>query len=214
MGYAVYGDSIGDQAEHSWDPVAVQRLGGHVRALSRELVQQVLRGHGTGVSWGSTPLRGRLTRTAGATAAYALATVANAVYGGEVPALMLPNVSPAIEAYDAAAGTMIRGGHPTAVHDPHGQTLQLPDPAATMHGGLSRMFNQVWTHWAASGVEALAVALTGLPMAAQGRMTRNLVMAARGMIAALTEWRSLFVQFARGGYSTLATSWRPSPRSR
>lgn len=214
MGYAVYGDSIGDQAEHSWDPVAVQRLGGHVRALSRELAQQVLRGHGTGVSWGSTPLRGRLTRTAGATAAYALATVANAVYGGEVPALMLPNVSPAIEAYDAAAGTMIRGGHPTAVHDPHGQTLQLPDPAATMHGGLSRMFNQVWTHWAASGVEALAVALTGLPMAAQGRMTRNLVMAARGMIAALTEWRSLFVQFARGGYSTLATSWRPSPRSR
>jgi len=212
VGYTVYGDSIGDQAEHSWDPVAVRRLGGHVRALSRELVQQVLRGHGTGVSWGSTPLRGRVTRTAGATAAYGLATVANAVYGGEVPALMLPNVTPAIEAYDAAMGTMIRGGHPTATHDSHGQTLQLPDPVATAHGGLSRMFNQVWTHWAASGVEALAVALTGSPVASQGRVTRNIVMVARGMISALTEWRGFFVQFARRGYSTLEAGWRRGPR--
>ncbi|TYK58581.1 RHS repeat-associated core domain-containing protein [Pseudomonas synxantha] len=213
MGYAMHGDSIGDQAEHSWDPVAVQRLGGHVRALSRELVQQVLRGHGTGISWGSTPLRGRVTRTAGATAAYALATVANAVYGGEVPALMQPNVSPAIEAYDGAMGTMMRGGHRTAVHDPHGQTVQLPDPVATAHGGLSRMFNQVWTHWAASGVEALAVALTGLPQAAQGRTTRTIVMAARGVIASLTEWRGFFVTFARRGYTTLASRWGAARRS-
>ncbi|WLH83038.1 RHS repeat-associated core domain-containing protein [Pseudomonas sp. FP2338] len=213
MGYAVSGDSVGDQAEHSWDPVAVQRLGGHVRSLSRELVQQILRGHGTGVSWGSTPLRGRVTRTAGATAAYGLVTVANAVYGGEVPALMLPNVTPAIEAYDAATGTIIRGGHPTAAYDPHGQTLQMPDPVATAHGGLSRMFNQVWTYWASSGVEALAVALTGLPMAAQGRVTRNLVMATRGVISALTEWRGFFVEAARRGYSTLATSWRRGTRS-
>ncbi|KRP46695.1 insecticidal toxin complex protein TccC [Pseudomonas libanensis] len=212
LGYAVYGDSIGDQAEHSWDPVAVQRLGGHVRSLSRELAQQVLRGHGTGVSWGSTPLRGRVTRTAGATAAYALATVANAVYGGDVPALMQPNVSPAIEAYDAAMGTMIRGGHPTAVNDPHGQTVQTPDPAGLMHGGLSRMFNQVWTHWAATGVEALAVALTGLPQAAQSRGTRRMVMAARGVIASLTEWRGFFVAFARRGYTTLASGWRAAPR--
>ena len=213
MGYAMYGDSIGDQAEHSWDPVAVQRLGGHVRALSRELVQQVLRGHGTGISWGSTPLSGRVTRTAGTTAAYALATVANAVYGGQVPALMQPNVSPAIEAYDGAVGTMIRGGHLTAAHDPHGQTLQMPDPAATIHGGLSRMFNQVWTHWAASGVEALAVALTGLPQAAQSRTTRTIVMAARGVIASLTEWRGFFVTFARRGYTTLASRWGAARRS-
>lgn len=212
MGYAVYGDSIGDQAEHSWDPVAVRRLGGHVRALSRELVQQVIRGHGTGVSWGSTPLRGRVTHTTAATAAYGLATVANAIYGEEVPALMLPNVTPAIEAYDAAMGTMIRGGHPTAVHDPHGQTLQRPDPAALAHGGLSRMFNQVWTHWAASGVEVLTARLTGLPLAAQSRMTRNVVMAARGVISALTEWRGFFVQLARSGYSTLASRWRRGPQ--
>lgn len=212
MGYAVYGDSIGDQAEHSWDPVAVRRLGGHVRALSRELVQQVIRGHGTGVSWGSTPLRGRVTHTTAATAAYGLATVANAIYGEEVPALMLPNVTPAIEAYDAAMGTMIRGGHPTAVHDPHGQTLQRPDPAALAHGGLSRMFNQVWTHWAASGVEVLTARLTGLPLAAQSRMTRNVVMAARGVISALTEWRGFFVQLARSGYSTLESRWRRGPQ--
>ena len=212
MGYAVYGDSIGEQAEHSWDPVAVRRLGGHVRALSRELVQQVIRGHGTGVSWGSTPLRGRVTHTTAATAAYGLATVANAIYGEEVPALMLPNVTPAIEAYDAAMGTMIRGGHPTAVHDPHGQTLQRPDPAALAHGGLSRMFNQVWTHWAASGVEVLTARLTGLPLAAQSRMTRNVVMAARGVISALTEWRGFFVQLARSGYSTLESRWRRGPQ--
>jgi insecticidal toxin complex protein TccC len=74
------------------------------------------------------------------------------------------------------------------------------------------MFNQVWTHWAASGVEALAVALTGSPVASQGRVTRNIVMVARGMISALTEWRGFFVQFARRGYSTLEAGWRRGPR--
>ncbi|AZE95631.1 Putative insecticidal toxin complex [Pseudomonas orientalis] len=213
IGYAYHADSLSIQAEDRWDPVVVQRLSGHIRSLSRELVQQIMRGHGTGASWGSTPLRARVASTAGATAAYAVATVASAVYGGEVPALMQPNVSPAIEAYDGAMGTLIRSGHPTAAHDSHGQTLQAPDPAALMHGGLSRMFNQVWTYWAATGVEALAVALTGLPQAAQGRTTRTIVMAARGMIASLTEWRGFFVAFARRGYTNLASSWRAATRS-
>ncbi|AZF06454.1 RHS repeat-associated core domain-containing protein [Pseudomonas sp. R5-89-07] len=210
--YALQFDTPSVQAEEGWDPVAVQRLSGHVRSLSRELVQQIMRGHGTGASWGSAPLRARVGRTAGATAAYAVATVANAVYGGEVPALMQANVSPAVEAYGGAMGTMIRSGHPMAVHDPHGLTVQAPDPAALVHGGLSRMFNQVWTYWAATGVEALAVALTGLPQAAQSVGTRRMVMAARGLIASLTEWRGFFVAYARRGYTTFAASWSTARR--
>lgn len=211
--FALQVDTLGVQGEERWDPVAVQRLSGHIRSLSRELVQQIMRGHGTGASWGSTPLRARVGRTAGSTAAYAVATVANAVYGGEVPALMQPNVSPAIEAYGGAMGTMIRSGHSSATHDPHGLTVQAPDPAALVHGGLSRMFNQVWTYWAATGVEALAVALTGLPQAAQSPRTRTLVMAARGLIASLTEWRGFVVAFARRGYTTLASTWGSARRS-
>jgi insecticidal toxin complex protein TccC len=213
IGYAYHADTPSAQAGERWDPVAVQRLSGHIRSLSRELVQQIMRGHGTGASWGSTPLRARVGRTAGATAAYAVATIANAVYGGEVPALMQPNVSPAIEAYDAAMGTLTRSGHPTTVHDHHGLTVQTPDPVGLMHGGLSRMFNQVWTYWAATGVEALAVALTGLPQAAQSRTTRTIVMVARGVIASLTEWRGFVVAFARRGYTHLASNWRAAPRS-
>ncbi|UOB22466.1 RHS repeat-associated core domain-containing protein [Pseudomonas orientalis] len=213
LGYAYHTGTPSVQAGERWDPVAVLRLSGHIRSLSRELVQQIMRGHGTGASWGSTPLRARVGRTAGATAAYAVATVTSAVYGGEVPALMQPNVSPAIEAYDGAMGTLMRSGHPTAVHDHHGQTVQTPEPVALMHGGLSRMFNQVWTYWAATGVEALAVALTGLPPAAQSRTTRTIVMAARGVIASLTEWRGFVVAFARRGYTNLASSWRAAPRS-
>ncbi|AZF43567.1 Putative insecticidal toxin complex [Pseudomonas sp. R1-43-08] len=211
--YAVQVDTLSVQTEEQWDPIAVQRLSGHVRSLSRELVQQIMRGHGSGSSWGSTPLRARLGRTAGATAAYAVATVANAVYGGEVPALMQPNVSPAVEAYDGAMGAMIRSGHSTAAHDAHGLTVQTPDPAALMHGGLSRMFNQVWTYWAATGIEALAVALTGLPQAAQSGSTRTIVRVARGLIAALTEWRGFFVVYARRGYTTLASNWSAARRS-
>ncbi|KRP67548.1 RHS repeat-associated core domain-containing protein [Pseudomonas orientalis] len=213
IGYVYHPDTQSVQAGERWDPVAVQRLSGHIRSLSRELVQQIMRGHGTGASWGSTALRARVGRTAGATAAYAVATVTSAVYGGEVPALMQPNVSPAIEAYDGAMGTLIRSGHPTAAHDPHGQTLQTPDPVALMHGGLSRMFNQVWTFWATTGVEALAVALTGQPQAAQSRTTRTIVMVARGVIASMTEWRGFVVAFARRGYTNLASSWRAAPRS-
>jgi insecticidal toxin complex protein TccC len=207
VAYAFQADTLSAQAEEQWDPVAVQRLSGHVRSLSRELVQQIMRGHGTGTSWGSTPLRARLGRTAGATAAYAVATVANAVYGGEVPALMQPNVSPAIEAYDGAMGAMIRSGHSTAVHDGHGLTVQAPDPAGLMHGGLSRMFNQVWTYWAGIGIEALAVAITGLPQAEQSGSTRTIVRVARGLVAALTEWRGFFVAYARRGYTSLASNW-------
>ncbi|WP_300635151.1 RHS repeat-associated core domain-containing protein [Pseudomonas sp.] len=212
ISYAYHADMLSAQAGEHWDPVAVQRLTGHVRSLSRELMQQIMRGHGTGVSWGSTPLRSRAGRTAGATAAYAVATVASAVYGGEVPALMQANVSPAIEAYDAAMGTFIRGGHTTATHDPHGLTVQVPDPAGLTHGGLSRMFNQVWTYWAMTGVEALAAALTGLPESAQSRGTRTIVMAARGLITSLTEWRGFFVEYARRGYTSLWASWRAAPR--
>jgi insecticidal toxin complex protein TccC len=210
--YAFQVDTLSAHAEEGWDPVAVQRLSGHVRSLSRELVQQVIRGHGTGSSWGNTPLRARLGRTAGATAAYAVATVANAVYGGEVPALMQPNVTPAVEAYDGAMGTLIRSGHSTAVQDSHGLTVQMPDPAALAHGGLSRMFNQVWTYWAATGIEALAVALTGRPQAAQSASTRTIVLAARGLIASLTEWRGFFVAYARRGYTSLASNWGAARR--
>ncbi|RMP64612.1 hypothetical protein ALQ18_01796 [Pseudomonas marginalis pv. marginalis] len=208
IGYAAHADALGSQAGEGWDPVATVRLSGHIRSLSRELVRQVIRGHGTGVSWGSTPMRARVGRTAAATATYAVATIANAMYGADVPALISPNVMPAVEAYDAAMGTLIRAGHETATRDPHGQTLQLPDPVATMHGGLSRMFNQVWSYWASTGVEALTVAITGLPVAAQGRGTRMLVMAARGVISALTQWRGFLVEVATRGYASLGARWR------
>ena len=205
-GYAGHAHTLHPQAEEGWDPVARMRLDGHARAFARELIQQVIRGHGTGVSWGSTPLRGRALRTVGSTAAYAIATVANAFYGGRVPAPLMPNVTPFVEAYDGAAGTMIRGGHATSVFDSHGQTLQFPDPVTTMHGGLSRMFNQAWAHWASTGIEALAVYLTGSPVAGQSALARNVVTAARGIASALTGWRGFIMHAARGGYSNLASS--------
>lgn len=210
-GYAGHAAGLHPPVEDGWDPVARLRLGGHVRAFSRELIQQILRGHGSGAAWGSTPLRGRIVRTTGSTAAYAVATVANAFLGAQVPAPLVPNVTPFVEGYDGAMGTIIRSGHSTATHESHSAALQLPEPAAMMHGGVSRMFNQVWGYWSSTGVEALAVYLTGSPVAGQSSLTRTVVTAVRGITAALTEWRGFFLHAARGGYSNLASRW---PRNR
>ena len=50
----------GSETELEWDPVARMRLGGHIRAFFREIVQQVLRGLGDTASWGQTPLTARV----------------------------------------------------------------------------------------------------------------------------------------------------------
>ena len=204
-----------DQAlnlEHEWDPVARARLVGHVRAFSREVSQQVVRGLGTSVSWGQTSLAARAPRTLMAAGAYGLATIPNAMLSPFIPGPLIPNVGPFIEGYDAAAGTAIRSGHATTVYETHTDAIQLPDLVSTGHGGLSRMFNQFWTYWAGIGIESIARYATGLSAAAQSSSTRNWVAAARGAVSAFTELRGLVVLKAREGYSNYSRRWMSGQR--
>ena len=198
--------------DQEWDLVARQRLIGHVRAFSREVGQQVVRGLGTTVSWGQTPLAARAPRTLMAAAAYGLATIPNAIYSGSIPGSLIPNVGPLIEAYDAAAGSAIRAGHATSVYDAHVDAIQLPDLAATGHGGLSRMFNQAWGYWSGAGIEAIAAYVTGQPASGQSTRARFWVAAARGVATALTEFRGLLVLTARRGYTRISNLWRTTVR--
>ena len=211
-GFASMNDTGAVDLEQEWDPVARQRLIGHVRAFSREVGQQVVRGLGTSVSWGQTPLAARAPRTLMAAAAYGLATIPNAIYSGSIPGSLIPNVGPLIEAYDAAAGSAIRAGHATSVYDAHVDAIQLPDLAATGHGGLSRMFNQAWGYWSGAGIEAIAAYVTGQPASGQSSRARFWVAAARGVATALTEFRGLLVLTARQGYSRLSSLWRTTSR--
>lgn len=209
-GFTMRALTEGGDTELEWDPVARQRLGGHIRAFSREIVQQALRGLGDTASWGATPLMARVPRTLLASAAYSVATIPNAVYGQSVPGPLMPNVTPLIEAYDAAMGTVLRSGHRTARHEVHQHTLQLPPLTDTLHGGMSRMFNQAWTYWAGVGIEAVAAAITGAPAAAQSASARTWVGVARGVVSALTEVRGLLLQTARVGFRHISTLWRAS----
>ena len=207
-GFEVRGASEAVDAENVWDPVARLRLAGHVRAFTREVVQQMVSGLGESVSWGQTPVAARIPRTLAAAGAYSLATVPNAVFGQYVPGPLMPNVGPLIEAYDAAAGTAIRAGHTTARFDRHVSTLQVPGAMDTVHGGLSRMFNQTWTYWAGVGIEAVAQWVTGQSVEAQSSRTRAWVGAAKGVVSALTEVRGALLQTAKSGYSSLFRRWR------
>ena len=207
-GFELRGASEGTGSDEVWDPVARVRLAGHVRAFTREIVQQALSGFGDNVSWGQTPVRARVARTFMAAGAYGLATVPNAVFGQYVPGPLVPNLGPAIEAYDAAAGTAIRAGHATARFDRHMQTLQVPGAMDTLQGGLSRMFNQTWSYWAGVGIEAVAAFVTGSPVASQSARARAWVGAAKGVVSALTEVRGLLLQTAKSGYSSLFKRWR------
>ena len=207
-GFEGQGGSEGVGMAEGWDPVARLRLVGHVRAFSREIVQQAIRGLGDSVSWGQTAVRARIPRTLMAAGAYALATVPNAVFGQYVPGPLMPNLAPAIEAYDAAAGTAIRAGHASAQFDRHVNALQVPEGMATLHGGVSRMFNQTWVYWAGVGIEAIAGAITGAPIAGQSARARAWVGAAKGVVSALTEVRGLLLQTARSGYGNLSRLWR------
>lgn len=207
-GFEARGASEGAGAEDAWDPVARLRLAGHVRAFTREVLQQMVSGLGESVSWGQTPVRARIPRTLAAAGAYSLATVPNAVFGQYVPGPLIPNVGPLIEAYDGAAGTAIRAGHATARFDRHVSTLQVPGAMNTVHGGLSRMFNQTWTYWAGVGIEAVAQWVTGQPVEAQSGRARAWVGAAKGVVSALTEVRGALLQTARGGFGSLFKRWR------
>ncbi|ASC85580.1 RHS repeat-associated core domain-containing protein [Pseudomonas fragi] len=207
-GFEMRGAIEGTGGSQAWDPVARLRLAGHVRAFSREIVQQALSGLGDSVVWGQTPVPARIPRTLMAAGAYSLATIPGAVYGHYVPGPLVSNLAPAIEAYDAAAGTWIRAGHPTAHLERHAQTLQLPALMDTAQGGLSRMFNQTWSYWAGVGIEAIAAFATGVPIARQSARARAWVGAAKGVVSALTEVRGLLLQTARSGYSSLFARWR------
>ena len=207
-GFEERGASEGAGAEDVWDPVARIRLAGHVRAFTREVVQQMVRGLGESVSWGQTPVPSRIPRTLAAAGAYSLATVPNAVFGQYVPGPLVPNIGPLIEAYDAAAGTAIRAGHATARFDRHVSTLQVPGAMDTVHGGLSRMFNQTWTYWAGVGIEAVAQWVTGQSVEAQSSRARAWVGAAKGVVSALTEIRGALLQTARSGFGSLFKRWR------
>lgn len=207
-GFEERGASEGVGAEDVWDPVARLRLAGHVRAFTREVVQQMVSGLGESVSWGQTPVRARIPRTLAAAGAYSMATVPNAVFGHYVPGPLIPNVGPLIEAFDAAAGTAIRGGHATARFDRHVNALQVPGAMDTVHGGVSRMFNQTWTYWAGVGIEAVAQWVTGQSVEAQSGRARAWVGAAKGVVFALTEFRGAFLQTARSGFGSLFKRWR------
>lgn len=207
-GFEARGASEGGGAEDVWDPVARLRLAGHVRAFTREVVQQMVRGLGESVSWGQTPVAARIARTLAAAGAYSLATVPNAVFGQYVPGPLTPNVGPLIEAYDAAAGTAIRAGHATARFDRHVSTVQVPGAMDTVHGGLSRMFNQTWTYWAGVGIEAVAYWVTGQSAETQSGRTRAWVGAAKGVVSALTEVRGALLQTAWSGFTSLFKRWR------
>ena len=206
-GFELRGASEGGGSDETWDPVARLRLAGHVRAFTREIVQQALRGFGDNVSWGQTPVRARIPRTLMAAGAYGLATVPSAVFGQYVPGPLVSNFGPAIEAYDAAAGTAIRAGHATARFDRHVNALQVPGGMDTVHGGLSRMFNQTWSYWAGVGIEAIAAFATGSPVESQSARARAWVGVAKGVVSALTEVRGLLLQTARSGYSNLFKRW-------
>lgn len=208
-GFEMRGASEGAGSDEVWDPVARVRLAGHVRSLTREVLQQTLRGYGDSVSWGQTPVSSRVMRTMMSAGAYGLATVPNAVYGQFVPGPLQPNIAPVIEAYDGAAGTYIRAGHQSAQLDRHVNTLQIPPGMATFHGGMSRMFNQTWVYWAGVGIEAIAAYVTGSPIAQQSSRARAWVGAAKGAVSALTEVRGLLLQTARSGYNSLFKRWRP-----
>lgn len=200
IGYALQ-QAQDDTVEEQWDPIARARLGGHIRAISRELMQQVLRGVGTSSGWGSTPLPQRLGRTAGAASMYGLATVPNALFNSAIPNALLPNVSPWTEGYDGAAGTLIRSGREGATFDAPGDVIQAPDGAATLPNMAGRMVNQAWGYWAQQGIEAAASAITGSTPADQSSGVRYAVSAARGVASALTEFRGWLVQAARNGYA-------------
>lgn len=121
--------AISTGSSQAWDPVARLRLAGHVRAFSREIVQQALRGMGDSVAWGQTPVPARIPRTLMAAGAYSLATIPAAVYGHYVPGPLVSNLAPAIEA------TMRQRGRGFARAIPLRTWAACPDTATARSDG-------------------------------------------------------------------------------
>ncbi|MCW1243909.1 RHS repeat-associated core domain-containing protein [Pseudomonas sp. SAICEU22] len=212
IGFALHTED--SASEETWDPIARARLVGHVRALSRELGQQVMRGLGTDAPWGDVSVSNRLPRVGFAAVGYSMATVANAMYGLQIPGPLQSNISPAIEAFDGLVGTAIRSGHGAVSANPPSATpIQPPDRQGLFHGGMTRMFAQVFSFWSGVAIEAVSAAVTGLSPERQGARARSVVAAARGIASGLTEFRGVLMAAARGGFAR-RTSWLPSITAR
>jgi insecticidal toxin complex protein TccC len=169
-----------------------------------------MRGLGTDVPWGDVSISNRLPRVGFAAVGYSMATVANAMYGLQVPTPLQSNISPAIEGLDGLMGTAIRSGHGAVSANPPSATpIQSPDRQGLFHGGITRMFAQVFTFWSGVAIEAVSAAVTDLSPERQGARARNVVAAARGIASGLTEFRGVLMAAARGGFAR-RTSWLPS----
>ncbi|WP_223456130.1 RHS repeat-associated core domain-containing protein [Pseudomonas sp. GL-RE-19] len=87
-------DEVADTEEIELNQVAINRIGVAAGSVARELLQQILRGHGSNFPWGSVNARQRLPTIGRTALAYSALTGLNGAFNQFVPKTMRSWISP------------------------------------------------------------------------------------------------------------------------
>lgn len=172
---------------------AIGRIAGAVGALTRELAQQTVMGHGANYAWGSVPPSRRWARTGFAALAYVIPSALRDAIVPYAPASVASFISPIVEGIDGATGTYIRAGHPDTTHTEPGSPMQAPGAMDTVHGSAGRQVNGALVFWMNQAIEMALSPATG--------WGRTAVNALRGALSAITDFRGLVMQIVSNGWA-------------
>ncbi|TVT85532.1 RHS repeat-associated core domain-containing protein [Pseudomonas sp. H3(2019)] len=189
-----------DESEIELNQVAINRIGAAVGAITREISQQILRGHGANFPWGSVSLRQRLPTFHRTAAAYAITNVLNGAFGRLVPESIRSWISPLMEGTDGFVGTWLRGRHPETTYAAGTTALQTPPFVDTAFGAAGRITSSQFAFGVITAVEAVTAHITGLPVSERGESVNMISGAISGGFLSLTDYRAGVMQVAQDGY--------------
>jgi len=189
-----------DTEEIELNQVAINRIGLAAGSVTRELVQQILRGHGSNFPWGNVNVGQRIPTVSRTALAYSALTALSGAFSPFVPESMRSWINPMVEGLDGFIGTWLRGRHPGTRYSPGSPSLQTPPPLDTLYGAAGRVTGSVYAYGMATAVNAITQRVTGLPESERGALVNTLSGGAIGLLSGATEYRGAIMQAAQDGY--------------
>ncbi|WP_223437146.1 MULTISPECIES: RHS repeat-associated core domain-containing protein [unclassified Pseudomonas] len=190
-----------DESEVELNQTAINRIGADAGAFIRELLQQILRGHGANFSWGNVSLGDRAPTVHRTVSAYAVTNALNGAFGRFVPESIRSWLGPLIEGADGFVGTWLRGNHPDTNYAAGTSPIQSPPLLDTALGTIGRVTSSLFIFGVNTAVEAATASITGLSASERGDSLNMLSGAIAGAFIGLADYRAVVMPAALDGYS-------------
>lgn len=189
-----------DESEVELNQTAINRIGSAAGAITREISQQILRGHGANFPWGNVSLGNRMPTFYRTGSVYAVTNALNGAFGRYVPESIRSWLGPLVEGTDGFVGTWLRGNHPETTYATGTSPIQRPPFFDTAFGASGRITSGLFIYGVGTAVEAATASITGLGASERGDSVNMISGAVTGAFTALSGHRALIMETALNGY--------------